>query len=203
MKNFPFILIIIFSILFVSCGKSSKDTSDKKSTTEEKKTEPKVTEKVNPEDFFKAVKDKDAAKVKDYLAKDPTLVKATTSDFLKETALAIAAFDGYKDIVELLLKNNADPNVYDDMGVAPIHGAARTNRHEIIEMLLNNKANINILHKTSGESPLHYAAEYNTKEACELLLKKGADKTIKDNSGQTAYEVAKEKKSDKVIDLLK
>lgn len=203
MKYFSYFLIVTLSVFFISCGKSSKDTTDTKTTFEEKKTEQKVTEKINPEDFFKAVKDQDIAKVKDYLSKDPAVVKATTSDFLKETALAIAAFNGYKDIVELLLNNNADPNVYDDMGIAPIHGAARTNRAEIIAMLLNNKANINILHKTSGETPLHYAAEYNSKEACEILLKNGADKTIKNGAGKTAYEVAKEKKSDKVIDLLK
>lgn len=203
MKYFSLFLVIIFSVFFISCGKGSKDTTEKKTTTEEKKTEPKVTEKVNPEDFFKAVKDNDIAKVKDFLSKDPTLVKATTSDFLKETALAIAAFDGYKEIVEVLLKNNADPNVYDDMGVAPILGAARTNQAEIIEMLLKNKANVNILHKTSGETALHYAAEYDSKEACEVLLKNGADKTIKSGAGKTAYEVAKEKKKEKVLDLLK
>jgi ankyrin repeat protein len=197
-KLIVFVLCICF-VGLISCGKKTGD--DK--TTNEKKTDQKVTEKVNPEDFFKAVKDNEIAKVKEYLAKDPTLVKAVTSDFLKETALAISSFNGNKEIVELLLQNGADPNVFDDMGIAPIIGAARTNRAEIIEMLIKNKADIKIKTKNGEETALHYAAEFNSGDAAKILLANGADKTAKTTSGKTPLDIAKDKKSDKVIDLLK
>jgi len=197
-KLLLFVLAICF-IGLISCGKKA----DENKTTDDKKTDQKVTEKVNPEDFFKAVKDNEIAKVKDYLSKDPTLVKAVTTDFLKETALAIASFDGYKEIVEVLLQKGADPNVYDEMGIPPILGAARTNRGEIIEMLIKNKANVNIKNKSGEETALHYAAEYNSGDAAKILLANGADKTAKNSSGKTPLDIAKEKKSDKVIELLK
>ena len=198
MKNLVVFILAICLLGLFSCGKKADDK-----TTDDKKTDQKVTEKINPEDFVKAVKDNDIAKVKDYLSKDPTLIKAVTTDFLKETALAIAAFDGYKEIVDMLLQKGADPNVFDDMGVAPIIGASRTNRAEIIEMLIKNKANVNIKTKSGEETPLHYAAEFNSGDAAKVLLKNGADKNLKNTSGKTPLDVAKDKKSDKVIELLK
>jgi len=195
-----FIFILAFSLIALfSCGKKA----DNNKTADDKKTEQKVTEKVNPEDFFKAVKDNDVAKVKDYLSKDPTLVKAVTTDFLKETALAISSFNGNKEIVDMLLQKGADPNVYDDMGIPPILGAARQNHADIIEMLLKNKAEVNIKNKSGEETALHYAAEYNSADAAKILLANGADKTAKNTSGNTPLDIAKNKKSDKVIELLK
>jgi len=199
MKKLLFLLAVISLIGFISCGKQTEEPKAK----DDKKSEEKVTEKVNPEDFFKSLRDNDVAKVKEYLAKDPTLVKATTSDFLKETGLAIAAFDGYKEIAALLLEKGADPNVYDEMGVAPILGAARTNRADIIQLLIDNKADINIKKKETNETALHYAAEYNSGDAAMILIDNGADKTLKTSSGKTAMDIAIDKNSNKVIDLLK
>jgi len=199
MKKLLLLVLVISLIGLISCGKKSDDTK----TSDSKKTEQKVTEKINPEDFFKAVKDNEIAKVKEYLSKDPTLVKAVTTDFLKETALAITSFNGNKEIVELLLQKGADPNVYDDMGIAPIIGAARQNQADIITMLIKNKAEVNIKNKGGEETALHYAAEYNSGDAAKVLLANGADKNLKNSSGKTPLDVAKDKKSDKVIELLK
>ena len=193
MKKLTVFVLAFCLIGLFSCGKKADENI---------KTDQKVTEKVNPEDFFKAVKDNDVAKVKDYLSKDPTLVKAVTSDFLKETALGISTFNGNKEIVDMLLQKGADPNVNDDMGIAPILGAARQNRAEIIEMLIKNKAKVDIKNK-SDETALHYAAEYNSGDAAKVLLAKGADKNLKNSSGKTPLDIAKDKKSDKVIELLK
>jgi ankyrin repeat protein len=198
MKNLLVFVLAFCLIGLFSCGEKTDDNK----TADNKKTDQKVTEKINPEDFFKAVKANEVATVKDYLSKDPTLVKAVTTDFLKETALGISSFNGNKEIVEILLVKGADPNVNDDMGIAPIIGAARQNRAEIIEMLIKNKANVNIKNK-GDETALHYAAEYNSGDAAKVLLANGADKNLKNSSGKTPLDVAKDKKSDKVIELLK
>ena len=50
---------------------------------------------------------------------------------------------------------------------------------------------------------MHYAAEYNSGDAAKVLLANGADKNLKNSSGKTPLDVAKDKKSDKVIELLK
>ncbi len=54
-----------------------------------------------------------------------------------------------------------------------------------------------------GNTPLHVAAEYyNAADFVRLLLEHGADKTIKNNFGKTALDIAKEKSYQAIIDLL-
>jgi ankyrin repeat protein len=198
------ILVILSFVFFISCGKSDKEitTKDKK-TDDVVKTEQKTAEKISPDAFWKAIEDGDAAVLKGYLEKDPSLVSLKTTDGIDETALAKTAFTGKTEIVKLLLQYKADPNVHDAYGIAALHGAARTNKAEVIEAIVNNKGDVNIKKDGTGDTPLHYAAEYNSMEAAQMLIKLGADKTVKNDAGKTPYEVAKEKKSDKVIDLLK
>ncbi|MBS1198287.1 MAG: hypothetical protein H6R18_2072 [Proteobacteria bacterium] len=148
-----------------------------------------------------AAKDKDLAKVKELLAKDPNLVKAVSKD-IGETALAIAAFRGNNEMVEFLLQNKADPNAFDSYGVYPILGAARMDRAQVIETLLKNKVDVNTK-KKNGETALHYAAEFDSAEAAKVLLANGADKGAKDAEGKTPLDVATAKNNAKVLAVLK
>lgn len=194
------LLLLVLSFLYFSCGKGDKQTTD--DSKKENSKELRVT--VSKADFFKAVKDNEPAKVKDYLEKDKNLVKAIdSSSGINETALGISTFGGYKEITEMLVKNGADVNYQDAFGIAPMHGAARTNRTEIIQVLIENKANVNLATPDGKETPLHYAAKYNNPDVVKLLLEKGADKTAKDSQGMTPYDAAKKDNADKVLDLLK
>jgi len=196
MRNFFTLTLVLVLLLFFSCGKSDKQTTD----TSKKET--KVA--VSKADFFKAVKDNEPAKVKEFLEKDKDLVKAIdSSSGINETALGISAFGGYKEITEMLIKNGADVNFRDAFGIAPMHGAARTNYPEIVQILIDNKANVNLPTTDGKETPLHYAAKYNNPDVVKLLLSKGADKSAKDAGGMTPYEAAKKDNADKVLDLLK
>jgi len=84
-----------------------------------------------------------------------------------------------------------------------MHGAARTNHQEIVQILIDNKANVNIATPDGKETPLHYAAKYNNPDVVKLLLSKGADKSAKDSQGLSPYDAAKKDNADKVLDLLK
>jgi len=191
--------IVLVSFLFFSCSKSDKQTTD---NTQKDTKETKVA--VSKADFFKAVKDNEPAKVKDFLEKDKDLVKAIdSSSGINETALGISTFGGYKEITEMLIKNGADVNFQDAFGIAPMHGAARTNHQEIVQILIDNKANVNIATPDGKETPLHYAAKYNNPDVVKLLLSKGADKSAKDSQGLSPYDAAKKDNADKVLDLLK
>lgn len=188
-------VLLLFSVLvFFSCGKADKtDTSQKDSKTT-----------VSKADFFKAVKEGTAAKVKEFLEKDKALANAIdSSNGINETALGIATFAGNKEITELLIKNGANVNFQDAFGVAPLHGAARTNRLEVIKLLLENKADINLPTTTGKETPLHYAARFNNPDIVKFLLEKGAVRDAKDASGSTPLDAAKKENADKVIPLLK
>lgn len=199
MRKLFALTFLLVSILFFTCGKSDKQTTD---TSKKDSKETKVA--VSSADFFKAVKDNEPAKVKEFLEKDKNLVKAIdSSSGINETALGISTFGGYKEITEMLIKNGADVNFQDVYGIAPMHGAARTNHPEIVQILIDNKANVNLPTTGGKETPLHYAAKYNNPDVVKLLLEKGADKTAKDASGMTPYDAAKKDNADKVLNLLK
>jgi ankyrin repeat protein len=106
-------------------------------------------------------------------------------------------------MTELLIKNGANVNHQDAYGVAPLHGASRTNRVEVVKILIENKADVNLPTTSGKETPLHYAAKYNNPDVVKLLLTNNADKNIKDASGLTPYDAAKKDNADKVLDLLK
>jgi uncharacterized protein len=196
MKKVINVLLLLSLVFCFSCGKG-----DKKSEPTTQKDSKTVVSKA---DFFKAVKDGVAAKVKEYLEADKSLVNAVdSSGGINETALGISTFAGNKEITEVLIKNGANVNFQDAFGIAPIHGAARTNRLEVIKLLLDNKADINIPTTSGKETPLHYAARFNNPDIVKFLLEKGAVKDAKDASGNTPLDAAKKENADKVIPLLK
>ena len=58
------------------------------------------------------------------------------------TALAIASRMGHKEIVELLLKEGAEPNIRDKNGTTPLHYAALYGHMAIVETLLHFEADV-------------------------------------------------------------
>lgn len=197
MKNLILLILLSSSIVFLSCSKENKTTTTSKETKDTKVT-------VNTADFFKAVKDNNVDKVKEYLEKDNTLVNAVdSSSGINETALGITTFSGHKELTEMLIKKGANVNHQDAFGIAPLHGAARTNQLEVIKILIENKANIDLPTTSGKETPLHYAARYNNPDVVKLLLENKANKNAQDASGLTPYDAAKKENADKVLDLLK
>jgi ankyrin repeat protein len=69
--------------------------------------------------------------------------------------MTVKRSDGYREIVELLLNNKADPNICCE-GRSPLYIASLHGHTEIVELLLNNKADPNIC--CIGESPLYIAS---------------------------------------------
>lgn len=198
MKYSAGIITVLLIFVFTSCNKPLSE-----SKPDNKVSESKTTEKIAPDVYWKAVGDNDVAKVKEYLGKDPSLVSLKTTDHIGETALAKVSFSCKLEMVKLLLENKSDPNEFDNYGVTALHGAARTDKADCLEAMLKNKGDVNIKEKNGGSTPLHYAADYNSVEAAKLLLRTGADKKAANKAGKTPYDVAVEKKSKDVIDLLK
>lgn len=54
-----------------------------------------------------------------------------------------------------------------------------------------------------GRTPLHIAAQKNLRDTALLLLNRGADLTLKDSSGKTAADLAREKGAAATEELLK
>ena len=70
--------------------------------------------------------------------------------------LVIAAADGRKEIMALLLKRRADPNAESDDGWTPLLMAVSEHRIDMVRLLLQYNANPN-LKSRDGQSPLAYA----------------------------------------------
>ena len=106
-----------------------------------------------------------------------------------ESPLMMAAIKGNIDAVRALLARDADVN---KTGWAPLHYAASAGSPQhtrIIALLLENHAYIDAA-SPNGTTPLMMAAHYGSTDSVQLLLDEGADPTLKNQLGLTAYDFA-------------
>jgi ankyrin repeat protein len=84
------------------------------------------------------------------------------------TALSGLSFRYNKELVEYLLKKNADPNIADANGTTPLFWAVKSGNKELTELLLRYKADKTVK-DTQGMTPFEYALQTNNKEIINLL----------------------------------
>ena len=116
--------------------------------------------------------------------------------------LAKAAYSSDLEKVKAYLKIGINVNERDKPGGTALHAAMFQKNMEIITLLLQHKADINIQGLSNHFTPLHDAVWANNLPAAEILLKAGADRSIKNNKGQTPLEKAKIEGRSEMIQLL-
>lgn len=122
--------------------------------------------------------------------KDKELVNKR--DTLEQSPLHIAAFEGFVDMVVLLLVNGANVNGLDRNKWTPLHCAASSGQLQIIEILLDQGANPAALNN-EGASPLHYMVRFNVpkpdkqlfRRSLALMLEKKVDVNGQNLHGET------------------
>jgi ankyrin repeat protein len=114
----------------------------------------------------------------------------TNENFPAGTALQAACEAGNLNIVELLLKHNANPDFGAGPQTCPLIAAATRGEDEIVKLLINAKAKVNIFGGSEVGTPLTLGAAFLNKGSLELLLKAGADIDLKEADGDTALIVA-------------
>jgi ankyrin repeat protein len=127
--------------------------------------------------------------------------------FTDETPLVLAAGEGHKKVVELLITNGADVNAKSDiLGKTPLHFAAQFGHKKIGELYIAKGADVNAKDEDRA-TPLCYAATRGHKEIAELLINEGADVNTKieggDYKGITPLDLAIGKNQTETIDLLR
>uniref|UniRef100_A0A915EF94 Piwi domain-containing protein n=1 Tax=Ditylenchus dipsaci TaxID=166011 RepID=A0A915EF94_9BILA len=100
------------------------------------------------------------------------------------TPLMYASYLGHKEVSQLLLSRQADPEACNQNGQTAIMLAASCGSVALIGVLLKYSAKINQQDKF-GRSSLHYAIKYNQAKITEILLEKGADPNLPDQEGFT------------------
>ena len=105
-------------------------------------------------------------------------------DIYEDTPLLNASVNGHTEVVKLLLKFGADPNIGNYNETTPLHKAARGGHSELVKQLLDggampDKQNI------YGFTVLIGAAAHGHQNTVELLLEAGADPNKSNRFGET------------------
>ena len=89
---------------------------------------------------------------------------------------------GHTEIVQILIKDGADPNETDEKGRTALHWAIANNDDlALLRVLLEAGADLDA-QDAWRETPLHLA---QSEEAYDLLIEMGADPNINDMAGHT------------------
>lgn len=129
--------------------------------------------------------------VKNTFSKNPELINSFSADGF--TALGLAAYFGYGELVKWLLSQGANPNIpsTNPFRVTPLHSACAVPNFEIAELLIQNKAEVNARQK-KGVTPLHSAAHNGHRDLVRLLIENGADIEAKMDNGKNPKDLAEE-----------
>ena len=127
------------------------------------------------------------------------------------TMLMWACIYNYVDSVSLLLANGANPNLKAKDGSTALHNTISTGvvkqekkerQQEILKLLIEKGAEVNIRDKIVGKTPLHKAARYGRVDLCQILVDNGADVNARTTAGTTPLHWAAEEGYYKVVQFL-
>jgi hypothetical protein len=129
----------------------------------------------NPEkEIIKIAKAGQAARVKELLATDKSLINARDKD--GSTPLHCAVWKGHEQMVEALLEAGADVNAHnenDHWGTTPLHAAAHANQAAIAQLLIAHGADVNAMDR-EGRTPAFHTTFHKAKAVAKVLEKHGA-----------------------------
>jgi ankyrin repeat protein len=145
--------------------------------------------------FFTACAENDISYVKRRLKKRLfRTVFNTDYCYNSQTPLCIAAINGHKEIVEILVNSGASINFKNDLENTALLEATLNNQTEIVEFLLMKKASINPINKKAF-SALHAAAFMGSNRVLEFLLPQCTKEQINafDSTDRTPLHIAIER----------
>jgi len=121
-------------------------------------------------------------------------------DRMGATALHVAVFQGYTEIVKRLISGGADIFARDREGNSPLSLAVAKGPDSLGAVVSESNVNTKDL---LGNRPLHYAALAGNVEAAKYLLFLGADKAARNSAGDTAGDTAAKRGFTELLELLK
>jgi len=119
------------------------------------------------------------------------------------TPLGLACYFGQFEVARYLVLKGADVNLPSNNGfnVFPIHSAAAGNYTDIVRMLVENGANVNVKQQ-AGATPLHSAAQNGNLDLLILLLENGAETNARMEGGKLPADLASEKGFKEIAEIL-
>lgn len=137
-------------------------------------------------------------RIKPPLSKQATLNFDITS---VQCPLIVCAWQGYADIVELLLEAKYNVDEQDMLGRSALFVASQRGQLNIVKILVNNKCNIDILDEMKRTS-LYVACKKGHKDIVEFLIEKKADISACDIDGYSPLHMACESGQTDIVKFL-
>ena len=119
------------------------------------------------------------------------------------TPLMKASRNGHLEVVEYLVEQGADINTLDADGRTAWMTASRYGYLDIVEFLVDSGVEINTQDNFFKSTALMFAAYNGNTEVVKYLVAKGADVNTKNEDGETALDIADERKHAQVVEYLK
>ena len=135
----------------------------------------------------------DVAAVKQCLDEgvDPNACPTNSSSPL----LLTAAESGSVAFVRMLLEYGASPNVTvttgAERGRTPLHGACYSGKKNLIPLLVDAGADLDVVSEKEGFTALHWAIFTQNDEIVEMLVNYGANVTITNKEGKTPQAISR------------
>lgn len=139
------------------------------------------------------------ANMKTMLMANPTAINTVNKDGF--SALILAVYRNNNQVAQFLIENGANINENSPMG-SPLMAATVKGNIEIVKILLNKKADVNVADE-NGTTALMYAVQFANFAIIEQLLNHKVNKTHKDKQGKTAFEYAVFSGNEQIINQLK
>ena len=106
--------------------------------------------------------------------------------------LLASVIQGHNDVIEVLLKNDADPNVLDSHRRSPLSHACQLGKYKACRLLVGAKCDVDHA-DIRRDTPLIHAAKKSHKDICNLLTSAGADVNAQGHLKKTALHHAAER----------
>lgn len=140
--------------------------------------------------FLKAVRDRDGAKVTEFVSKPGSVIVDARDQSTGEGALHIVTKRRDTDWLSFLLGKGAKPDIRDNEGNTPLMVATQIGFVEGANLLISVRAQVDLAN-SSGETPLIRAVQKRDTTMIRILLTAGANPARKDRiAGMTARDYA-------------
>ena len=123
---------------------------------------------------------------------------------LKETPLHLAAKNGFRDLVDVLVQSGGNVNARNfPMQETPLHLAARNGHQLIAQFLIQQGSQVNARNVPSRETPLHLASRNGHQQVAEVLIRHGGQVNAENRPWQeTPLHLASRNGHQEVAELL-